>query len=612
MLQKFFRKKFWIDFASNQLDQVESDDVKLFLRIFNEYFHRFKLKYILIFVLILVAAATAALPVFILESVVKAIFIEQRIDLVFPIFLVTIAVFVIKGFSVYFQTVLSAQIANTMVADIQQRMFAHILSQKTIFFSNNTSDELLMRFNQGAQGFKAILTTVLVNGTRELFSLIFLFCAMLYYDALLTLISLTVAPVIFFGVNMLIKKIKDITKLELAGLADLNKHVRETVQGITVIKSFNLEKPLKKQTDDVIEGVKSRRNKIAQLQAAPVPLLDTVGGVAVGLTFLYAGYQTASGAYSPATFIAFIGALLLASEAARKLSQIPVKLKTAFVAVNMVFSMLNKDQSETSGPKMLDFTTHPNDLHKLNGTSIKPLIQFTNVDFSYDGKTPILDKFSLAVKPGEMIALVGPSGAGKSTVLKLLLKLYEPQNGQITVNNRNLAELDLKSLRDAISFVGQSNFIFSGSIKDNLTLKNENVDDTVIQKACKAVGIHDYISQMPHGYNTDVGELGSLISGGQAQRLNMARAIIKDAPILLLDEVTSALDAENEQLIKNYVQSQIGVKTILVIAHRLSTIKDATSIALLNKGKVVDFATHEHLLATNKYYEKIVALQFTH
>jgi ATP-binding cassette subfamily B protein len=205
---------------------------------------------------------------------------------------------------------------------------------------------------------------------------------------------------------------------------------------------------------------------------------------------------------------------------------------------------------------------------------------------------------------------VGPSGAGKSTLFKLLLRFYEPNAGRIEVFGTSISSLDTASLRQAVGFVGQSNFIFSGSVRDNLSLRNPEIPMDRIEAACHHVGLHDYIKGLPDGYETDVGELGALISGGQAQRLNMARAIIKDAPILLLDEVTSSLDAENEELIKNYIRAQAKLKTVLVIAHRLSTVREADRIVLLQDGRVAAQGCHDELSATNPYYEKVVALQF--
>ena len=341
-------------------------------------------------------------------------------------------------------------------------------------------------------------------------------------------------------------------------------------------------------------------------------MLDTIGGIAVGLAILYAGFRMIGGAYDTGTFMSFLTALLLAADPARRLSQMRVKLRQSFIGVQMVFDVLSRDHSEPSGIKALPA---PESMlnHDLTGkqrlSHDHPVIAFRDVHFSYDGKTPILRGLDLDVAAGEMMALVGPSGAGKSTLFKLLLKFHAPDTGRIELFGNDIAELDNAALRDAVSFVGQSNFIFAGSIRDNLSLRNDAVTQDQIEAACQTVGLHDAISALPKGYDTDVGELGTLISGGQAQRLNMARAIIKDAPILLLDEVTSALDAENEQLIKEYIRGQARHKTVLVIAHRLSTVKEADRIALVQDGLISAQGRHDDLAATNAYYEKIVALQ---
>jgi len=343
---------------------------------------------------------------------------------------------------------------------------------------------------------------------------------------------------------------------------------------------------------------------MASLQAAPIPLLDTVGGIAVSLAILYAGSRMVSGAYDAGTFMSFLTALLLAADPARRLSQMRVKLRRSFMGVQMVFDLLNDDDSEPTGAKALPGRAEE------AGAAFVPAIAFRDVAFSYNDDARVLNGLDLAVAPGEMVALVGPSGAGKSTLFKLLLKFHAPDAGRVEIFGNDIADLDNAALRNAISFVGQSNFIFAGSLRDNLGLRNEAISEARIEEACRAVGLHDDNAALPNGYDTDVGELGTLISGGQAQRLNMARAIIKDAPILLLDEVTSSLDAENEQLIKEYIRAQAQHKTVLVIAHRLSTVKEADRIALVQDGRIAAQGRHDELAATNAYYEKIVALQF--
>ena len=597
-------RQWWAARIAAWLEHIRQGDIELFLQIFREYFHRFWRRYVLIFILIGIAAGTTAATAWLVKDVVNSVFVDRNENLLIPLVAVVLVIFLAKGLSTYFQTVLSQRISNAMVADIQKRLMNHVLGQRIDFFSRNGSDELLMRFNQGAQAFKEILNLVLVNGLRDMLTLLALVAVMLVQDPMLTIVSFTVAPLVFYGVSVLIRKLKDLTREELAGFTDLNRLVRETVQGITVIKAYNLERTQRDNSQDVIERIQDRRDRMAALQAAPIPMLDTVGGIAVSLAILYAGFRMMSGAYDAGTFMSFLTALLLAADPARRLSQMRVKLRRAFIGVQMVFDLLNSDDREGSGTEQLVSPT------KRQDAAEAPAIAFRRVEFSYNSETPILSGLDLEVKQGEMVALVGPSGAGKSTLFKLLLKFHVLDSGRIELFGRDIADLDTAALRDAVSFVGQSNFIFAGSIRDNLTLRNEAVSQEQIEAACRAVGLHDVIAALPEGYDTSVGELGTLISGGQAQRLNMARAIIKDAPILLLDEVTSALDAENEQLIKEYIRSQARHKTVLVIAHRLSTVKEADRIALVQDGEIAAQGRHDELAATNAYYEKIVALQF--
>ncbi|MEM7620450.1 MAG: ABC transporter ATP-binding protein [Pseudomonadota bacterium] len=619
----FFKYKNISHLISNYFNQLKIEDIELFINIFNQYFYRFRFRYLVIFILVFITAGSTAVIAWFIKDVVNVVFVNKQADLIIPIFLFIFIIFVTKGVSTYFQMVLSRHISNAMVADVQQRLFDHLTKQRISYFNKITSDDLMMRFSQGAHGFYSILTTVVVDGSREAAMVIGLFVVMLIQDPLLTLLCFTVVPVVFYAISTLVRKIKNAAKQELEGFSDLNKNIRELVQGISVIKAFHLENFMQRKTHKIIKDIQDQRNQIAVLQSAPVPLMDTLGGLAVGLTILYVGFRVVSGDYDPGTFMSFITALLLAADAARRLSQLPVKLKTALTAVGMVFELLNDKQYEISGANTLFLVngTALNQTEQANGhepisknlalePQQDPLIRFQDVTFSYCNQKPILNAFDLDIQPGEMIAIVGPSGSGKSTLFKLLLKFYEPTSGTISINGTSLDEIDLLSLRSAISLVEQSNFIFSGSIADNITLGDKTVSQHRIEQACHYVGLHDFISSQPNGYDADVGELGAMISGGQAQRLNMARAIIKDTPILLLDEVTSALDTENEILIKDYVHSQAGDKTILIIAHRLSTVKDADRIVLLENGQVSDCGSHKELLSRNAYYENIVRLQF--
>jgi len=587
-----------------RVDALGSTDSELMLRLLKTYFRRFRRRFALIALMILVISATTAVVPLFVKYLVNQILVEPSGFLFVPLFFAIVAIFVVKGAATYCQTVLSARISNDIVADVRTRMFDHLLRQRVRFFSRYGTDELLMRFNQGATGFNSILTTVLVNGIRDLWMVLALVSVMVWEDAVLAALSLIMTPAIYYGVVALIKRIRRLVELELAGHAELNKHIREIVQGIEVIKSFNLEAAAARGAHDVVARLRQQANRIAALQSAPVPLLDTVGGIAVGIAVLYAGIRITGGDYDAGTFMSFITALLLAADPARRLSQMRVALRSSFVMMKLVIDLLEDDDREEHAVRTAGSagTAAP--------SGKPPAIAFEDVSFAYSGAGSVLDGFDLSVASGETVALVGPSGAGKSTVFKLLLKFYDPTRGTIRIDGTDIADIDTAAHRRLFGYVGQSNFIFTGSIRDNLALMDPSVPLEQIEYACAEVGLDGYVSALPARYDTPVGELGNLISGGQAQRLNLARAIVRNAPALLLDEVTSALDAESEERIKQALRRMGRSKTILVIAHRLSTVKEADRIALMRDGRIVDIGTHEELVSRNSYYERLVSLQF--
>ncbi len=578
------------------------DDFRLFVSIFKLYFPLYKYKYGIILVLISISSFTTATAAWLVRDVVNDFFVKKQGEFLIPLFLAIVGLFIAKGASTYWQSVLSARIANDMVARTQERMFEHILGQRVRFFERYSSDDLMMRVNQGAASFGSILNQFVLAGARDASTVVSLLAVMVAQDAALTLICLLAVPLVFLGITRLLKRIKVLMKQEMLSLAELNKNVREVVQGVKVIKSYNLEPIIKSEAGAVIEAIRDRSNRVSALQAAPVPIIDSIGGAGIGLTILYAGYRSIYGSYDPGIFLSFITALLLALDPARRLSQLRISLKTSLVGVGMVHDLLDDndpDQQEIAGPR--------SEIHPTPEGGLP--IAMKDVRFAYKDGAEVLKGLSLDVKPGDMIALVGPSGAGKSTVFSLLLRFHCHQSGQVLIGGKPIETIPVAALRDLIAYVGQSNFIFSGTIRQNLTLRRRDVPQEMLDEACKRIGLSDYIAGLPHGYDTIVGELGALISGGQAQRLNIARAIIKDAPILLFDEVTSALDADNEELIRDYMHSQAGRKTILVIAHRISTVRQADKIALIEGGTVKGLGTHQDLMRGSEYYERVATLQ---
>ncbi|MGA7326459.1 MAG: ABC transporter ATP-binding protein [Rhodomicrobium sp.] len=577
-------------------------DFRLFFSTFKSYFPIYKYKYAAILILVGISSSATAAAAWLVKDVVNDFFVKKQGEFLIPLFIGIVGLFIAKGVASYWQAVMSARISNDLVARTQEKIFSHILAQKVRYFERYSSDDLTMRVNMGASSFGSILNQVILNGARDGATVVSLLFVMVAQDLTLTLISLLAVPLVFLGITSLLKRIKELMKQEMLSVAQLNKHVREVVQGIKVIKSYNLEPIIKTEVDSVIRSIRTRSNKVSALQAAPVPIIDTIGGVGIGLTILYAGYRSVYGHYDPGTFLSFITALLLALDPARRLSTLRVSLRSALVGIGMVHELLDDHDPDQETNRVTEFP-----LVAPNQAGLA--ITVKDVCFGYGGDADVLRNFSLDIKPGEMVALAGPSGAGKSTLFSLLLQFHRVRSGQILIDGKPIDTIPTTALRDMIAYVGQSNFIFSGTIRDNLTLKRPGIPQEKIDAACKAVGLSAYIEGLPNGYDAFAGELGSLISGGQAQRLNIARAIIKDAPILLFDEVTSALDADNEELIRSYMHSQAGKKTILVIAHRISTIRQAGKIALIEGGSVKAFGTHQELIRGSEYYERAAALQ---
>ncbi len=573
-----------------------SDDFITLAKLFKDYFKKFVGQYAILVILIVISSAATGASAWYVRDVVNLIFVEKKYDLLYYIIFSIIALFTLRCLSMYFQSVLMGRISSKIVANVQTRIFNHVLRQRVRFFEKRNSDNLIMLINQGASAFNSILTRVVLMGARDIATVIGLFGVMLFQDPVLTLICAATLPLIYFGVNLLLRKIKELSEQELQSFVDLNRYMRETVQGARVIKAYNLQDNIRRDAKEVIRLLRHRTNVLTVLNEAPVPMLDALGGTAVGLAILYAGLRASYGAYDVGTFMSFLTALLLAADPGRRISQLRVNLRKSLIGVRMVHDFFKEEDPEPEGIIVPPPQT-------------KPAIHFRKVRFAYHPGIDVLDGIDLDVEPGETVALVGPSGAGKSTIFSLLLKFYDPSDGMILIGGHDIREWNTHALRNNIAYVGQSNFIFTGSVEENLSLGRTDIPKEQLDAVCEAVGLRSFIETLPRGYATPIGELGSSISGGQAQRLNIARAILKDAPILLLDEVTSALDAENEALIKAYVASQRGSKTILIIAHRLSTVRDADRIVVLDQGRLTAAGRHGDLIETNPYYKRVVSLQ---
>src|SRR5581483_597297 len=395
----------------------------------------------------------------------------------------------------------------------------------------------------------------------------------------------------------LIRRIYTIARTQFHGNTRIVETLQETLQGIRIVKAFTLEDVMRERFDRNVAAVEHEANKMARVSNRSSPLMETLGGCAIALAITYGGYRVIATGATPGEFFSFITAFLLAYEPAKRLARLSTELNSGLVGVRILFEVLDSPPSEYV------------DADKPALAITSPRIVFEDVHFAYRSNEPVLHGMSFAAESGKLTALVGPSGGGKSTIFNLLLRFYEPTSGSVSIGGQDILQVARRSLRQHIGYVGQEVFLFRGTIRENIAFGKPGASEAEIVAAAKAAYAHDFILTFPNGYDTPVGEHGLQLSGGQRQRIAIARALIKNAPIILLDEATAALDSESELQVREAMEHLRKGRTTLVIAHRLSTIMHADSIVVVESGLVVESGRHEELLRKGGRYASFYRLQ---
>ncbi|RUW96329.1 ABC transporter ATP-binding protein, partial [Mesorhizobium sp. M8A.F.Ca.ET.023.01.1.1] len=420
---------------------------------------------------------------------------------------------------------------------------------------------------------------------------------MVWQQPALSLICFVVGPLAIYGVNRILKRVRKFAAMEFRSVGQIVQVMQETAIGVRVVKSFNLEGLMRKRMYRAVSDVEDRANNIAALEAVTNPVMETLAGLAIAGAVMISGLLVLQGGQMPGNIMAFIAALLLAYEPAKRLARVRISLESGIVGVRMMFQLADEPLTLAEKPDAKPLQAGPGE------------IRFDAVSFAYQNGPPVLEGFDLTLEAGKMTALVGPSGGGKSTILNLIMRMYDPKSGRVLLDGQDISHATLASLREKIAYVSQDTFLFAGTIMHNIRLGREGATDDEVIAAAKAANAHDFIVAQPKGYETDVGENGGLLSGGQRQRISIARAMLRNAEILLLDEATSALDAESEALFRDALQQLTEGRTTIVIAHRLSTVHQADTIVVLEAGKVVESGPHRALLKQGGLYQKLYEYQ---
>ena len=557
-----------------------------------------KLYGISIAAMVVVAAMTSSVA-WIMRYIVDAMTIPDNQGIVFMVALAVAGIFTVKGLATYVQVVSLTRAGNRIVATQQIRLYDKLLRQGVSFFNLTESSDLLMRVTQSAQAARMIIDLIVTSFVRDLLTLIGLLAVMFYQQPVLSAVALLVGPAAIFGIRVLLRKVRKIMEMEMASLAEIIKVIQETSTGIRIIKAFALEERMASRMARAVREVEKRSNAISRLEAITSPLMDTLSGFAIAAVVALSAVQIFGvQGTTPGQLMSFVTALLMAYEPAKRLSRMRITIEAGMVGVRMMFGLL--DQPET-------LAEHPNPVTMTKGPG---RIVFDRVGFSYGAGRPVINDLSLVFEAGKTTALVGPSGGGKSTILNLILRLYDPHEGTVTIDDLDIRLASFTSLRDKISFVGQDTFLFSASVSDNIRFGSPTASEEEVIAACKAANAHEFIEHLPQGYKTQVGENGAFLSGGQKQRLAIARAILRNAPILLLDEATSALDSKSEALVQEAIQRLTRDRTTVVIAHRLSTVLGADKICVIEAGTLAEEGTAKMLLARGGIFRSLYDQQF--
>ncbi len=533
-----------------------------------------------------------------MEPVIDDIFKNENREMLHTLGFGILLVFLIKGFSSYGETVTINYIGQSIIAKIQKNLFSHLIQGDLAFHHHHTSSKLVSRCTNDVQTMRNMVTNTLTSVGKDTLTLLCLVGVMFYQDWVLASITFFVFPLSFLPIIKLGKRMRRVSESNQNQAANFMSFLHQAFQGIRLIKSYSMEALEKKKAVTIIQEMLRLILKTGRIRAIASPVMETLGGVAIVTVILYGGYQVIEGTNTAGAFFSFITALLMAYEPLKKLANLNANLQEGLAALRRIFEVLDLE------PHVINLPTAKDRLIQ------KGEIIFKKVSFGYAKETLILDNLTLEVPAGKKVALVGLSGAGKSTLLNLIPRFYDIGHGAIQIDGYDIRSYTLESLRHNVALVSQDIILFNDTIEANIRYGNPAALLSEIKEAAKLADAHDFIAELPEGYQTIVGERGDRLSGGQRQRIAIARAILKNAPILLLDEATSSLDAESEKQIQNALKNLMSNKTSLVIAHRLSTVKDADLIYVLDGGKIVQQGTHEALSKQKGIYEQLCRLQF--
>jgi subfamily B ATP-binding cassette protein MsbA len=569
-----------------------NDNILIIKRLYSDYTKKFYKEIIFaIFFSILVAASTSGIA-YLLDPAIKKIFLDKDTKLLYIIPLIIMVAFFTKGISLYLAKIIMIRVSQELKAGVQKDMMRSLISTDTKYIDSIHSGKFISNLTLDVSLLVNLISTALLNLFKDSLSLIGLLIVMFYQNWKLSLIAIIMIPLASIVAKSLGKRITKATKQTMDTSALFTKRLMEIFKNHKIIKIFQNENHERKRSSTEIDNLKEKAIKMNQIFTRNTPIMECLTGILIGVLIFYSGILIKNGELEVNNFFSFLAAMMLAYQPVRALAGLNIAINQGLSAARRVLPIIDRKS------EIKDDSSLPNlDISKAN-------ITFRNVNFSYQKKEKInLKNANLFMSGGKTTALVGLSGAGKSTILNLISRFYDCDNGEILIDNQSIYKTNLQSLRNEISLVNQDITLFDDTIINNIRYANINAKDQEIYDASKQAYADDFIMKLPNKYETYIGENGVRLSGGEKQRLSIARAMLKKSSIILLDEATSSLDSETENKIQIAIQQLTKNKTTIVIAHRLSTILNAHKIYVIDNGFVLENGDHETLLKISKTYK---------
>jgi subfamily B ATP-binding cassette protein MsbA len=542
-------------------------------------------------------SSTNGVMPYLVRSVFDDVFLQKKEWALRVLPVAIVSVFLFRAVMSFNQSYLMEWIGQHVIADIRSQLNAHFQHLSLSFYNRTPTATLLSRMTNDVELMRSALTDAVASVMKDLTSLLVLLAVAFFMDWTLALIAFVAFPLTVVPILRLSRRLRRVTRKGQVTLGNLATLLQETIQGNRVVKAFGMEDYEIRRFDAESERLVGLYMRAARIKAFTTPMMEVLASFGIAGVVWYGGSSVMAGGRTPGSFMAFLTAMLLLYDPFKGLTKTNNVVQQGLAGASRIFEMLDQASDVVERPTAT----------ALQG--FREGIRFEGVTFRYEAE-PVLREVNLEIRRGEAVALVGRSGSGKSTLADLIPRFYDVTEGRITVDGRDVRDLALASLRAEIAIVTQFTFLFNDTVRTNIAYGDVGTSLERIEAAARAANAHDFICELPQGYDTVIGELGVKLSGGQRQRLAIARALLKNVPILILDEATSALDNESERLVQEAIERLMAGRTTLVIAHRLSTIRNADRIAVLDRGRIIEEGTHAELLSRGGEYRRLYDMQF--